>query len=151
MVDQSHAGSVLGAGLRMFFVGLAWATPLILLFAGWLYPPMRQPISLTTAPQPEVFAGLFFSVLVVGGWMVFDWFRAMKYTTPVVQLQLDCFVSALNMLILSVAAGWLMKGGEVPYWFVLPWLGTVADTVMTAHTSINNAAQKPLMQTTKGG
>jgi hypothetical protein len=43
-----------------------------------------------------------------------------------------------------------MNWGSLTWGFVVPWVASILDAIITGDRAINNAAQKPLIQTGKG-
>lgn len=66
--------------------------------------------------------------------------RSSVLTWPVSQ---DVYPWLLLMLLL--AGGWLIGTGKLEWWFVVPWVAAVLDSMTSSWLGINNAAQKPFL------
>ncbi len=126
---------------------VSWIFPLIIMGASYLFfPAMREPVTLPWNAASDVFVGLFFALAFTAVWFVVEMYYAANRETSVRQLQWDGFVSTLfghgftffgaSMLVLQI----------MPWWYLLPWIGVIADSFGSSYFAINNAAQKPLVQ-----
>jgi len=131
---------------RVFFAFLSWVLPLGLMAVGWfIFPPLRDPVSFDAPPPVDIYQGLFVLTLLTVAWLVSDWFTAMRYTASGRELQAESFISTLAGVVLTFVAGWMLSGETLPWYFIIPWCGSLLDTFITQYTAINNAIQKPLM------
>ena len=127
---------------------MSWVWPLIIMCVGYyFFPPMRGYVTLNFANTPhDVFFGLFITLLMVGAWFFYEIWYATSRKTSVAQLQLDGFISTFFGITLTAVGVTLINQNALPYWYVLPWFGTVIDALASGLLGINNAAQKPIIQ-----
>ncbi len=82
-------------------------------------------------------------------WLLIDFFVISNLNTSVGSLRLNTFVSIGLALALSFYAGF--KWPELTWGYLVPWIASLVDAFVTGDRAINNAAQKPLIQTARGG
>ncbi len=117
--------------------------PFLMLGIGWLIPAMRVPVGM---PQTNTLWVLIFaSFLIVVVWLIAEMTMLADRNTTVGRLQAD------NIISFAVALGiTYFLQGNWEWWIVIPWIGCVADGFLSGWLAINNAAQKPLMQSGTG-
>lgn len=123
--------------------------PIFLLAAIYFVPALRVPL-LTFPPEyasqlPWALLGMTVAAVV---WLVVDFFVVADRNTSVGSLRLNTAVSIALALALSIYGGYAWSG--LPWGYLIPWIASILDAFITADRAINNAAQKPLIQTGKG-
>ena len=131
--------------LRIFEAG--WLVfPVLLLAAAYFVPALQVPVG--TFP-PESSAELPWALLAMTVaamiWLIGDFFVVSNLNTSVSSLRLNAAASIALALGLSVYGGWAWP--DLPWGYVIPWIASVVDAFITGDRAINNAAQKPLIQT----
>jgi hypothetical protein len=124
---------------------LSWAMPAILLLIGWVIPDLRTSIVLNDIP-PEVFKWLVGQIILSVAWLLWEFNFAARRTTAVEFLQMDDGVSRVWAVLLTGWCGAMISRGDLPWWFVVPWVSVLIESFFSGFLTINNAAQKPLMQ-----
>lgn len=126
---------------------ISWIFPIVIMGVSYLlFPAMRAPLTLPWNAHPDVYIGLFFSLVFVVVWFVMEMYYAANRETSVRQLQWDGFVSTLFGHCFTFFAAAMLVLQIMPWWYLLPWLGVIADSFGSSYFAINNAAQKPLVQ-----
>jgi len=122
-----------------------WAVPLVMLAGGRFLPGLHKAISdysVWSTPASTV------AIVVVGAaaavWVFLDFVRISDRETTSKELHANLIVSTAFALVLTWLSGWLSAGdSKLEWWFVIPWVMTVADLFGTGWAAINNATQKP--------
>lgn len=124
---------------------ISWIFPFVIMMVGLaLFPPLSTPVG--QAVGMEVFFGLFCQLLLTVIWVITELYYAANRDTSVRQLQVDVFVSSLFAVGLSMVGVFFLTVQMLPYWYMLPWAGSIADMFGSGFFAINNSAQKPLVQ-----
>jgi hypothetical protein len=130
-----------------------WFFPIFMVGGGYFIPSLR--LSVTTWPIPAEHPNLpwwvLAAVLVGVLWVFSGFFHASNLDTPVKALKADAFMSTTIFGILTAACAFTFDRGQLSWILVIAWFASMADVYITGDRAINNAAQKPLMQSTKGG
>lgn len=151
-IDHTNLGSTLMKLMKTFFIGMTWGIPLLIMAVAWFaFPESRDTVSFDWNVWHGVGLAMFAQVVLTAVWLAGDWFTVTHYETPPRTLQYNCFVSTLAALILTGVFGWLVTSHQLPWFFLVPWLGSIFDTFFTVFISINNATQKPLMHSASRG
>lgn len=116
-----------------------WAFPLFLLLVGYAIPALRVPIG--WPDSNTLWALLFASLVLVVIWLGSEIIAVVYRYTTSRELQWDDFISLCVALTVTYIAGW--RRGGMEWWLVFPWIGAVADAILSGFLAINNAAQKP--------
>jgi hypothetical protein len=124
---------------------LSWAMPALLLFIGWAIPDLRTSVVLNDIP-PEVYKWLLGQIILAIAWLLWEFNFAARRTTAVEYLQLDDSVGRLWAVVLTGWSGAMISRGDLPWWFVIPWFAVLLESFFSGFLTINNAAQKPLVQ-----
>ena len=135
--------------LRVFEFG--WLVfPVVLLGAMFFVPALQVPVG--TFP-PEFASALPWALLTMTlaafVWLIIDFFVISNLNTSVGSLRVNTFVSVALALGLSFYAGFKWPG--LTWGYIVPWIASLVDAFITGDRAINNAAQKPLIQTSRGG
>jgi len=145
--DGSLEGFLGSAGgwvsLHRTWLGLfvSWIAPFTFLGVGGLVPAL--PWDLTS----QMWAGLFAQLLLVLVWLVHDfWFTAHR-NTAVIDLQRDALGDITVALIFVAIGAALLAYNMLPWWFIVPALGAIADAYLAPALGINNAYEKPYYPT----
>ncbi len=126
---------------------LSWIFPIIIMGASYLmFPAMRAPATLPWNALPEVFMGLFFALLFVVIWFIVEMYYAANRETSVSQLQWDGIVSTIFGHVFTAFGAAMLMLQILPWWYLLPWVGVIMDSIFSSYFAVNNAAQKPLIQ-----
>ncbi len=126
---------------------MSWIVPFIIMaicFA--LFKPLRLTVSWPWNAPSDVFIGLFFELVLVVAWFIVEMYYAANRETSVRQLQVDGVVSTFFGHFLTFFAAMMICLQILPWWYLLPWIGVIADSFGSSYFAINNAAQKPLVQ-----
>lgn len=129
-------------------VGVAsWLVPFFIMAIGYaVFPSLRLPVSWPWNAPPDVFVGLFATFVLIVAWFLIELYYAANRETTVRQLQVDGFISILFALVLTAFGAMMISKEILPWWYLLPWLGTILDAFASNYFGVNNAAQKPLVQ-----
>lgn len=133
---------------------MSWIFPIFFMAGGWyFFPPLRAPITLANlaSTSSDVFFGLFIMLALVVVWFFYEVWYAVSRKTSVLQLQVDGVISTIFAIVFTYFGATLINQGALPWWYVLPWVGTVADAVASSFLAVNNAAQKPIVQSDPRG
>jgi cell division protein FtsW (lipid II flippase) len=65
----------------------------------------------------------------------------------VTHLQADVAGDITTALVLATTCGGMIAAGGVPWWFIVPLLGTIIDVYQSPILAINNTAEKPFYPT----
>lgn len=133
------------------FVSSAIFFPLFLLALSLLFPGLRQTPSLAGIQTIPVLLPLFAQFVIGVVWLVFEYRFVANHETPTRALRRDAGMSHLMGYILGGLVVWSYVDGWLMWAFLVPAIATITDGFLTSDQAISNAAQKPLMQTTKGG
>jgi hypothetical protein len=134
-------------GCRTVIGAVSWVIPFVIMGgAYYLFPALRVNITFDGNVPHEVAWGLLASLASVGVWLGYEMWFAVSRKTSVGQLQADGLISIFFAIVLTgIGVCWATLG-TLPYWFVLPWIGTLIDALGSGFLAINNAAQKPIIQ-----
>lgn len=124
---------------------LSWAMPAIMLLIGWAIPDLRTSVVLNDIP-PEVYKWLVGQMVFGIVWLLWELNYAARRTTAVEFLQWDDAVGRAWAVGLTGWCGALVMRGDLPWWFVVPWIAVLIESFFSGFLTINNAAQKPLLQ-----
>jgi len=169
-VETPSKGIVKGAASKLFgFIRvkalLDWSFPFLMVGLGWLSHQLMESITAGSITLPSalenvsqgtvlivVMAVAVVAQLVLSGvWLAVDIMTAQAFDTPTDDLQMDTRISVLVAMILVGASGYYYALGEFHWWYVVPLVASLSDGFLTIRTSINNAAQKPIvMRGSKG-
>lgn len=132
------------------FIGI-WIFPYLLAGAAYALGgisesarALRTPVTEFPVP-PDVYLGLLVMVVLSVVWLVAEFMTVTSRETVVRALQWDAALSTLTAAFFSGAAGYMIASGSLPWWFVVPWIAAVIDSITSSWLGINNAAQKPFM------
>ena len=126
---------------------MSWVVPIIIMAVGYyVFPPLRQTVGNLVDTPHDVFFGLFITLAAVVIWFFYEVWYAVSRRTSVAQLQLDGFISTFFSIVFTFVGATLINQDALPWWYVLPWVGTIADSLASSVLAINNAAQKPIVQ-----
>lgn len=130
----------------------AWLIfPLLLLAATFFVPALQAP--LWVWPVPTEYAsqlpwGLLAMTLAAVVWLIVDFLVISNLGTPVGSLRLNTLASLALALALTFYAGFAWS--DLSWGYIVPWVASILDAIITGDRAINNAAQKPLITTGKG-
>lgn len=97
--------------------------------------------------DPWIFAVVLGQVVVMSFWYWANIRVVQNMETTVNELKTEVNVSVWMAILVALAAGWMVGAYGSVYWsFIVPAIAQILDGPGSAGTSINNAAQKPLMQ-----
>ena len=134
------------SGARSAIRFVAWAFPAALLLAGYI-TGMFLPEFAGDVPWPApgpVWPPLMVTTLVAVGWLLFEMKSAVDRETTVGELQADHTVSVTWAFLFAGGCGWFIATkGTMPWWFLVPFVESILDGILTGYLGINNAAQKP--------
>lgn len=123
-----------------------WIFPFLVLLVGFSIPEMREPVRFTWPLSNRLLLGIIAELILCAGWFATAFWHATNSNITVSELKKDAFVS----YIVSVALfGWAIYGvatGNLMWGLLVPTITAMADSVMSTDRSINNAAQKPIVQ-----
>lgn len=151
-MSDSHLGGRAAPSGRppLRFFGI-WAFPYVLAALGYLVGTFYGPASslrssvLTWPVSQDVYPWLLLMLLLAGGWLIAEFITVTDRETIVIALQWDSVLSALTAIAFTGVAGWLIGTGKLEWWFVVPWVAAVLDSMTSSWLGINNAAQKPFL------
>ncbi len=152
------------------WAGLAWMSwhgarlastvlfPIFVMLASWAVAPFiglpgfAGLIEVSKIGQdPWIFAMLFACGIAMMVWYWANIRVAQNLHTTINELKSEVSVSIWMAYAVLLAAGWMLgKHGSLYWWFIVPALVQMLDGIGTAVTALNNAAQKPLIQSTRG-
>lgn len=134
-------------GCRTAIGAISWVIPFVIMAGSYyLFPPLRAVIAYDGNVPHDVAWGLLASLAAVGFWLGYEMWFAVARKTTVGQLQADGLISTFFAIVLTgIGIRWNTIG-TLPYWFVLPWIGSIIDALGSGFLGINNAAQKPIVQ-----
>ncbi len=134
-------------GCRTALGAVSWVIPFVIMGGSYyLSPSLRQYVTYDGNVPHDVAWGLLGALAAVGAWLGYEMWFAVSRKTSVGQLQADGLVSTFFAIVLTgVGIRWNTLG-TLPYWFVLPWIGTIIDALGSGFLAINNSAQKPIIQ-----
>jgi hypothetical protein len=135
--------------LRTFEFG--WLVfPVILLCAIYFVPALQARVGTFPVEHasdlPWALLGMTLAAFV---WLIVDFFVISNLNTSVSALRINTFASIALALGLSFYAGFAWHA--LTWGYIVPWIASLADAFITGDRAINNAAQKPLIQTARGG
>lgn len=142
--------------VRSAFAALWWAFPIILAGIGYVLPAFRVPISETGTMwegnmQTTFLVGIIISILLAVGWIVVEFFTVSNLGISVKWLRRNSAVSIAIALVLTATVFYLLALESLPWAMMVPWLASVGDSFLSSDRGINNAAQKPLIESTAAG
>ena len=152
---MTQAGQIFSAGehhkrrpvLRFFEAGW-YVFPVVLLAAAYFIPALQVPVLTDFSQLPGDLGWALLGMTVAAViWLIGDFFVVSNLNTSVGSLRLNTWVSILLALALSIYAGWSLSAAGLAWGYVIPWVASIIDAFITADRAINNAAQKPLIQT----
>lgn len=120
--------------------------PFAMAAVGYLIPPMR--VSVGMPDSNGLWLSIVIELVIAGIWIASEMFTMSDRNTTVRYLQWDDGISLAVALVMAIWFGWLLKGGDVQWWFVIPFVAAVFDAFFSGYLAINNAAQKPIAQLT---
>lgn len=141
-----------------FFGKIRFIIPIIMLIAGWFYPPMHQSIFVFPWPPPgELMLAVAIEAVVLLVWIIIENASVADMRTTVHELKRDDSLSLYVAIGTTLVAGYfigntvveLVNTGKliaIPWWLPIPWIGAVVDAWYSGQLAINNAAQKPITQ-----
>ncbi len=152
MIDSSqNFGGHHRRPILRLFEGAWFIFPLLLLAATFFVPALQAPIWIWPVPA-EIAAQLPWSLLAMTlaavVWLIVDFLVISNLGTPVGSLRLNTLASVALALALTFYAGW--SWSTLSWGYVVPWVASILDAIITGDRAINNAAQKPLITTGKG-
>ncbi len=128
-----------------------WIFPYVLAAGAYLlgthYAPassLRAPVFAWPVPQ-DVYLWLLIFVLASVAWLVGEFISVTNRETVVSALQMDAVFSSATAILFTGLAGYYIGIGTLEWWFIVPWLATIVDSLTAAMLSVNNAAQKPFL------
>jgi hypothetical protein len=136
--------------LRLF-EGAWFVFPLLLLAATFFVPALQSPVWIWPVPaehSAQLPWGLLAMTLAAVVWLIIDFFVISNLGTPVGSLRLNTVASVALALALTFYAGW--SWSTLSWGYLVPWVASILDAIITGDRAINNAAQKPLITTGKG-
>jgi hypothetical protein len=123
---------------------IAWLFPLAVMGLGALFAPLRTDIR-SALPAVHVSTVLLLQVILLGGWLLAEFWYAASRETTIRGLQTDAFRSLLLALFLTFGAGWLLAANNFPWFYAAPAIAAIMNAFLTANQGLNNAAQKPFL------
>jgi hypothetical protein len=141
MTDRTRSSG----GFANFMGLISWFFPLILLGISGVIPALQQPIEFDRAPSSDVYGPLLVLTIIGVVWLTAENIMAASRNTTVRELQRDHIVSLLWATIILTLGGYLLQEG-LQWFIVVPWFITMADAFLSGYLGINNAAQKPLVE-----
>jgi len=127
---------------------LAWLFPVAIMLTGAVFPSLWSPVRLGIPPL-DIAPGMLTQALLSSVWMLTEYRFAASRDTTIRQLQVDSARSMTLALILTFLAGILLEKGTLPWWYVIPVIASIADSILTPNQGLNNAGQKPFIPTKK--
>ncbi len=122
---------------------LSWLAPAMFMCIGAGFPALRSEISLPWAASGDIWEGLFVQLVFVFAWIIYEIWYATHRNTSIGQLQADTAGDlTVAFLLLLAGAAWITIDA-LPWWFVVPMLGSIVDVYLAPVLAINNAAEKP--------
>lgn len=94
-----------------------------------------------------MWAGLFGQLLLVSVWLIHDFLYTAHRNTTVGDLQKDALGDITVALIFVAISAAMLANGMLPWWFIVPALGAIADAYLAPALCINNAYEKPFYPT----
>jgi hypothetical protein len=137
--------------LLRLFEGAWFIFPLFLIAASFLVPALQAPVRIWPVAAEHASNlpwALLIMTLAAVIWLIIDFLVISSLGTPVSSLRLNTLASVILALGITFYAG--MNWGSLTWGFVVPWVASILDAIITGDRAINNAAQKPLIQTGKG-
>lgn len=128
-----------------------WIFPYALAVTAYLVgtyygPASSLRASIFTWPVPQdVYLWLLIFVLLSVAWLVGEFISVTNRETVVSALQMDAVFSSVTAILFTGLAGYYIGVGKLEWWFVVPWLATIVDSLTASMLSVNNAAQKPFL------
>lgn len=147
-LSPAASGRTKGGILGMLGI---WMFPYLLAGGGYaagaLYEPAKSlRTSVTELPIPEdVYLWLLVMVVLSVIWLVAEFINVTNRETVVRSLQWDAAISTVTAALFSGFGGYLIATEQLQWWFVVPWVGAVIDSLTSGWLGINNAAQKPFL------
>lgn len=126
----------------------SWIFPAALLAIGYIAPPLRTPVTLTP-PDATVLAALLIQIIPAVIWLIVEAMFASNRNTSTAALQIDVVWGIVVTTFLALWGGWLIAKGSFEYWFIVPFMVSMIDAMLTGWLGLNNASQKPLIGTMK--
>lgn len=132
----------------MLIRALWWLFPGAFAVGSWIasfyFPSLALRISELTFI--EAGSGLLVQTIIAITWIVIEFVLDASIRTSVRALQWDAFTSLLWTIFLTIFATWAVLNDPMWY-FVVPTIATWVEAGLSLWVGINNAAQKPLVQT----
>jgi len=130
---------------------ITWGFPLVLLLLSLLVPALRQPMTLASFGEGGLGWWLLVSAVIAAVWIIVEFVWSANLRTPVKVLQADALVGVMWACVMMSLFGWFLRGDDVRWFIIVPWLATFVEACVSVWAAINNAAQKPLVEPQRQG
>lgn len=136
--------------VRKAFGPVSWFIPLVVMGGtALIFAPLRTHVTAPWNAPAEVWFGISAQLLMLSIWVYFEQKFAANPTTTTKELKHDHLVSAALALGFTVFGGGMIVLQIVPWFYVLPWIGSIIDLIGSTQAALDNATQKPVFQNTK--
>lgn len=129
----------------------SWTSVLAIFAVGYgAFPALREPVTWPWKAPAEVWGPVVFLGVLIIVWLGFEVKFAVSRRTTTGQLQADVMVSTIMAIVLSIVLGGMINDGALAWWFLVPWIGVIADAIQSGYFGLNNAFQKNPTEILKG-